>query len=257
MHDGKPTIAFLFLVYDRVMHPKNWKRFWQDAEEGEDYVIYSHIKNIKSDKTQDFLKTNRVRRVKTGWCEAGLVHAHQKLMDAALENPKVDHLILVSGECIPLRTFELLRRNLMNDPRSRVHFKGNHLIFKGRHDMMYHDQWMCLNRSDASYIMSKHGRKVLQQNLDEWNELDAQDQYLHSCYDEYLVGSVLRERYGETYKEEIRTQMFTYRLFDGPSPIRWTMKDLPDKLPHMRRNCFFGRKYDAESAKYILEIVHG
>lgn len=253
----EPVVAFIFLVYENVKHEDNWLTYWNDYTMGKDYFVFAHVKTVTK-QTQSFLKSGLVPVVETGWCEPGLVDAHLQLISAALKSSKnITHLMLVSGECIPLRTYEELRNELATDPRSRLNYKLNHRMFRGRKDMIYHDQWMCINRYDAQLVHSKWGRNVIDHNKTIWDKLDDQGLYLMSCYDEYLVGSVLHQHYGTDLDEAVKFGMFTYRYFPpgGASPVRWNAKKMIPRLKYMRRS-FFGRKYNDKAARYINGFIH-
>ena len=100
---SKPKIAFCFLLYDTVLHKSIWEDFFSQ-DKNCTHTIYSHVKKITKN-TPQWIKKNKTRKVKTGWCEENLIFAWVQMLKKAMKNKENKYFALLSGECIPLFTY--------------------------------------------------------------------------------------------------------------------------------------------------------
>lgn len=112
----KPKVGLCFLVYHGVKHPAVWERFFREGTD-DDYEIIAHIKKPTKD-TQSWLKARRVRSARTGHCEFGLVSAHLKMVRQCLALG-CSHCLLISQDCVPLRTRDDLLAQVKRMTKSR------------------------------------------------------------------------------------------------------------------------------------------
>ena len=143
-------IAFLFLLTDKLVHSEIWDKFFNNANPNK-YTIYSHIKK-NTNKIPKYISDFRIKTIPTGRCEESLVTAFLLLVKKALEDPSNKFFILLSGECIPLYTFNKIYKNITQDGRSRISM--NELGINDNENIQKADQWVILNRKSAN-VFSK------------------------------------------------------------------------------------------------------
>ena len=142
-------IAFCFLLYDKVKHNKEWETFFK-GDSTKSHTIYSHLKTI-NEETQDWIKENKIKSIKTGWCEESLVYAWIRMIKEGLRNPKNKYFILLSGECIPLYTFNETYKKIMNTKKSFINIDDEDI--KRITGLYWASQWCILHRKHARLLV--------------------------------------------------------------------------------------------------------
>lgn len=257
-------LAFCFLVYDSVQHAKNWEDLFGGAPESS-YTVYAHVKRASRD-TQQWLKKAAIKRVTTKWCAAGLVRAHVALLREALLDTHNEHFALVSQSCVPTMTLQEMQRRIRKDPRSRMYFPpvdAPGYMLEDHKSMRAHHSWWLLNRDDAKYICDTMTDAWIRKEEDRIDALDVEQWYW--CFDEYLIGSVLRARHGEVgtrrFQRHIRNRPSTFAQFSSPTaehPIVWRDVDLVQGdvwQRIVRQGCFFARKFTASGAARMRRLA--
>lgn len=108
-------IGLCFLITADVSNPQLWEKWWDGNEDK--ISIYSHYsKGKESGVTIPWLKKNRVRAVPTKWGDISLVNAEAELYKEGLKDKSNMFFILLSGTCIPVRTFDYVYKRVMRSP---------------------------------------------------------------------------------------------------------------------------------------------
>lgn len=148
-------IAFLFLTMDKVKHQRLWEDFFSIADDKK-YTIYSHPASI-TDKTSEWIKNNKVKIAKTSWCSINLVKAQCNMIEKAMGDRHNTHFMLLSGDCIPLYTFDETYRKVTRLKRSCLYFHLSTPFLNRETETdikMYHaDQWNILTRKNAKDLL--------------------------------------------------------------------------------------------------------
>ena len=164
-------LALCFLVTKNI---KNLDVFEQWISGYEHLVnIYAHFSEIGT-IDQPILLKNRVHAVPTKWGDISLIYAEAELYKEALKNTDNAFFILLSENCIPVRSFEYTYNRLMSDKkRGILAYRdvgkfypddcepfmsegscGKLLDKFGFYDHVYAaDQWKALSRSNAKDFM--------------------------------------------------------------------------------------------------------
>ncbi len=112
-------IAICFLITADVSNPQVWEEWWRGHEDK--VSIYSHYSRGKEQNvTIPWLKLNRVKPVPTRWGDISLINAEAELYKKAYEKKYNTFFILVSGTCIPVRSFEYIYNRLMRSPKKGI-----------------------------------------------------------------------------------------------------------------------------------------
>ncbi len=152
-----PKIAYLFLVYGDTTQPKLWQRYFEGHEDTT--VICCHAANREATVTP-FLKDNLIPYwVSTAWGGLGLVMAQIELTRYALRDPAVERVVLCSGSCCPIKTYEQTYSALFEQDKSWVRTSTQIIerMAKVTHlDVSSHrknEQWVMLTRKHATMLV--------------------------------------------------------------------------------------------------------
>jgi len=153
----KPKVAYLFLVYGDINHPNVWERYFEGHEDTTKICCHAADRSITH---TPFLKDNLIPYwVSTGWGSLGLVMAQIELTRYALRDPNVERIVLCSGTCAPIKTYQETYDSVFAHDKSWIGLynqytarmaKVTHLD-KSSHRK--HSQWVMLTRRHASMIV--------------------------------------------------------------------------------------------------------
>jgi len=165
-----PKVAYLFLIDDALWHPLVWSNFFKGAADT-DYVIYVHATDtdlIASGHIEGLDGAKIIQMVPNGWC--ALFGVEVALVAAALEDESVQHLIFVSADSVPLKSFAETHQMLTTDAEhstfctSSEERTGTACGFFSSWDSSSlfpkHEQWITLSRLHAIALM-KYARSAL------------------------------------------------------------------------------------------------
>ena len=117
--DYHGKIAFLFLIYDQIHHDDLWAEFFRAADPHR-YSIYVHAKTRTAPLSPLFehchLPPSAI--VPTEYATISLVHAQNRLLQAALHDVENRKFVFVSGACIPIKPFRICCDCLLRDDRA-------------------------------------------------------------------------------------------------------------------------------------------
>lgn len=110
-------IAFCFLIYDEISQEELWNDFFSLAPK-DSYSIYVHYKNNKPLKYFEDYKLKDC--IDTSHAHVSLIHAYNRLFQEAFKDEDNVKVCIVSGTCIPLKSFEYVYDFLTKD--DKAHF---------------------------------------------------------------------------------------------------------------------------------------
>lgn len=243
-------VAFCFLLYDSVKHPSYWEDFF-DQDDKDTHTVYSHLKKT-TDKTQHWIKRNRVKTVKTDYCAISLVHAWIQMLRKALKNNDNQYFCILSGECIPLFPYKQVYSKITRSKKSRVNLDMLAEVYVET-GWYYADQWVILTRREAKLLVklrdTKEGRQFSKKVTQDIGDF---------CPDEVIPVNWFVKHYGKPsskkYRKHIRNIYSTYTFWDGIhySPRKFTapqLRSMRDKICSSK--AVFGRKFYATAAKQL------
>ena len=132
---NRSVLAFLFLVYHSIANEAAWSRFFDSApaQLSDSWMVVVHHKKREKGEEGDALKlgawgrrmkeegklvvVEESRLVSTEYCTYSLVDAELVLIASALEDDargkKIEQLVLVSGDTLPIRSFAFVHSTAM------------------------------------------------------------------------------------------------------------------------------------------------
>lgn len=245
-------IAFCFLLYNTVKHSKIWEDFFSQ-DEGNTHSIYTHLKS-SDEKTQKWLKKHRVPSIKTEYCKLSLVYAWIQLLQHALKDPSNKYFIILSGECVPVFTYNKVYQKITRSKKSRINIDAHGCV---THETGYYwaDQWCILNRKHAELLVklktTEEGRKFAKKVTKEI--------IYDFCPDEIVPVNWFAKKYGKIsgkkFQKEFRRIPTTFTHWDNygswsPKKLNKTMlKKLHKKI--CESGAVFARKFYGTSAKQV------
>ena len=105
-------IAFCFLIYDIINHEKLWYKFFENVDKNK-YNIYIHYKSNVLLKYFEKYKLDNCIETKYG--DISLVYAYNLLFKKALDDKENYKFCILSGACIPLKSFDYVYKFLIQD----------------------------------------------------------------------------------------------------------------------------------------------
>jgi len=276
---GSGSIAFCFLLYSKLDNPKQWDLFFKNVPQNK-YTIYSHLKII-NEETQDYISKNAIQSIETEWGTYSLLEASLLLYHEALKNKNNKHIILLSGACIPIYSFDHIYNELMSDNKSRIHGK-----YLREHNIWAASQWMTLSRDDALSITrlldpddkvafdfkkywirqtDTNGRGFLSGSLgsDEVMPINWFI-YIYSLKDNLKKGLIYSQKLepkliknainSNDFQKHIKIACTTFAYFkkNATSPINFSNKhNLGEKMDIMCNNCIFSRKFSNDKNTFV------
>lgn len=257
-YNPRPTnnnIAFCFLLYDHVVHGKIWEQFFSsDNYPVKAYSIYTHLKTI-TDKTQNWVLKNKIQTIETAWCDKSLVYAWINMIKKALLDKNNKYFALLSGECIPLHTYDKTYEKITSVEKSRLGMYKDRKM--GNIDKA--DQWMILNRKHAKMLVKlstteegKNFVKNLKDILGEENEYGCPDEIYPILWFIHKYGKPSSESFKSEFKNEITT--FTYWDYEKSMYPKHPVRFTSPKMEQMKKDIcksIFARKFNAKSARLL------
>ena len=120
---GKPKIAFLFIIRQKIPFEPLWERFFASGADNDSYSIYTHASWWVDDFPTTSLFHNRSISTKpVQRFDISLVDVVRRLLAFALLDADKANMwfVLVSEACIPVRSFTYVYDYLMNSTTSFV-----------------------------------------------------------------------------------------------------------------------------------------
>ena len=231
------SIAFCFLLTNKVVHIDVWEEFFSGVPT-DLYDIYSHIKTVDTKKIPKWIIDKKIPTIKTAWCGESLISATADMFREALRNKNNKHFILLSGECIPLYSFNHIYKELMKDGRTRIDYK-----YDENYDSYCQSQWMSLNRDSAKVFINIEAH---------YGDLEKIE-HTH-CPDEIYPIHFLMDHL-KNFDENISNKSLTYTKWSPTAmhPFKFNQVNLNDK--EIRKICesksLFARKFFKTAAGKI------
>jgi hypothetical protein len=151
-------IAFCFLITNEINHEELWYNFFKNIDHNK-YNIYIHYKDTYNLKYFSKYVLNNCRITK--WGKVSLVLASNILFREALKDNDNYKFILLSGSCIPIKSFDYIYDFLINDNNSYFNLypfvdQDRLCVIKNFFDTKFISkahQWVILNRFIINRIL--------------------------------------------------------------------------------------------------------
>ena len=151
-------IALCFMVYDKIQCEDIWEKWITPNKDKIKIVI--HSKRPLEIGLKDYVQ---IPTIETKWGDFSLVEATIALYKEAIKDETVEYCILLSGSCIPIKSFNHVYETLISSGEKsisnvmgsgRLGF-GNTIFPLARESISKHEQWIILNRKHCQYVIDE------------------------------------------------------------------------------------------------------
>lgn len=163
-------IAFCFLIYDIINCEELWHLFFKNVDKSK-YNIYIHYKS--NTPLAYFEKYKLATTIETKYEDQTIPLAYNLLFRTAYDDKENVKFVILSGSCIPLKSFDYIYRELTKDSY------GYFNICDSEH--CYPNCDTLLNVLDKKYISKSHNWFILNRKLVEQLCFDKDD-FLNTHY---------------------------------------------------------------------------
>ena len=163
-------IAFCFLIYDTIIHEELWNIFF-DSVDTNKYSIYIHYKTNKPLKY--FEKHKLTNCIETKYADKTLSLAQNILFREAYKDADNYKFQMVSGSCVPLKSFNFIYDKLIADDYGYLNVSPQSQCFPNCDCL--------LNVIELKNIAKSHQWLILNRKLVE-NLCFDKDEYLNEHY---------------------------------------------------------------------------
>jgi hypothetical protein len=249
-------IALCFLVYENIECEEVWLKWFQGNEDK--INIYIHSKNNYIPSNSFFKeKSIQIPTVSTTWARLGIVNATINLFKEALTNDENKMFVLLSGNCIPVKSFEYIYSELLSN-ENRSYSKINEMdIDDGRYELIFNRILKLKNIENPKEIVKKHHQwiivckdhvKFICENYNFISELYEDSYYPDECW-------FLSLMYFYNKQNEVVERYTTFTNWDNAGPHPKTYYEISDEeLNNILQNKehLFARKF-TKNTPFLVE----
>ena len=245
-----PKIAFLFLIYNSINQEDLWSQFFENVDP-EKYSIHIHYKSNK--KLKHFEDHKLSKCIRTKYAHVSIIHAHNALIQSALEDPANTKFINLSQACIPLKPFDDIYSALTKDNYAHFNILPQEQCFpRCKRLLQYIPEdkisksynWFILNRHLAQ-MLSRHSKSYINQR---YKKIFCPEE--HYYISELLLMEAM-DQVRATFNKTDEATTFTnwsdmsYR-FPSEKNLKTYTSISPEEVDHLlKAPCLFGRKFEA------------
>jgi len=156
--DTKKCLGLCFLIYDRINHEELWNNWLKNVDEDK-YKIFIHYKNNKELKYFEKYKLNNC--IKTNYTDYTIPLAYNLLFREAYKNNNIYKFIILSGACIPLKSFDYIYDKLIADTYGYFNICRPEQCFPWCNSLKPHIDNSLISKSHNWFILNR----ILVENL--------------------------------------------------------------------------------------------
>jgi hypothetical protein len=165
-------IAFCYLIYDQIENEELWNAFFSNV----DKTLFNIYIHYKENKPLYFLEEYKLPEcIDTKYADVSLIHAQNKMFQYAYEHDTDNYkFVLLSGSCIPLKSFKIMYNKLTNTTKGFLNICLSEKILTNCKSLLEYfprerigkaSQWIILNRfliEKIAYIKQKTIQSIFQ-----------------------------------------------------------------------------------------------
>jgi hypothetical protein len=253
-------IAFCFLINDIINHEEIWAHYFSNIDK-EKYSIYIHY---KIEKKLKYFQENKIESIDTKYEDHSIPLAYNVLFRNAYEDEDNYKFVIVSGSCIPLKSFNFVYEMLTKDnlgyfnecPTSQCYPNCNKLlnVIEEKYISKSHN-WFILNRRLVKELCFDND-DFLKNN---YNTVYAPAEYFYYTFIK-LLG--LQKEIVVTHNQANNATTFTnWEGMDYKYPSKFGLKNYneiseEELLLLLRSRCIFGRKFTTACFRTLLNSLY-
>ena len=158
-------IALCFMLYDKIQCEYLWEEWLCTNIERVSIIVHSKLPiQIQSQLLKRCVC--QIPTIPTNWGDFSLVEATLLLYKEAIKDENVEYCILLSGSCIPVKSFDYVYETLLSsNGKSISNVMGSGKLGLGdsiipivKKLISKHEQWIILNRKHCEYVLKNSSR---------------------------------------------------------------------------------------------------
>lgn len=255
-------VAFCFLIYDSIHHEELWNLFFSDVDPSR-YSIYIHY---KTDKPLKFFERYKLKQcIPTKYCDMTIVLAYNILFREAYQDEENYKFVILSGSCIPLKSFDHVYNKLTLDHYGYFNVCPQSQCFPNCDSLLSVMEKKYISKAHNWFILNRKLVKNLCFDKDEivkklYQKIYAPEEYFYYTYIKILN---LEDEIRTTENESNGATTFTnwqgmdYKYVSERSIKNYSHISHEEILYLLGSKCLFGRKFNKEcfSSLFIPEYI--
>ncbi|MEO2048838.1 MAG: beta-1,6-N-acetylglucosaminyltransferase [Pirellulales bacterium] len=157
--------AFLFMVYDEILHEDLWHDHFFTGVSDSKYSIYIHYKPELELMTKHYKEKVLPFCTETEWAKVSLLIAQNLLLSEALKDKANERFVILSQSCVPVKTFDHVGKVIYQTDKSFFNERPKEFLRRyriietifGEHQVYKASAWCILNRKHASLLAARDG----------------------------------------------------------------------------------------------------
>lgn len=256
-------LAFCFLIYDTIAHEDLWSLFFNNID-SDKYTIYIHHKSNKPLKYFEKYKLSNC--IETKWEDETITLAYNYLFREAYKDADNYKFIILSGNCIPFKSFNFIYKALTKDNFGYFNiclpcrWYSNCLTLEKFVEKKYISKshnWFILNRKLVENLCLDKDKLI----IDQYKKIFAPCEYYYYTYIKVLG---LEEEIITTLDVSNDATTFTnwgnvtsYRYKRPTYGITLYNSITEEELLYLLfSKCFFGRKFSPECSQSLQNKIY-
>lgn len=245
-------IAFCFLIYDRMNHEELWRIFFSNIDRRK-YTIYIHYKENKPLKYFNHYKLKKC--IETRYENHTIPLAYNLLFREAFKNLDNYKFLILSGSCIPMKSFNHIYDKLIKDKFGYFNTNNKSECFPNCRHLRGVIEEKFISKSHDWFIMNRKLVKNLCFDKDEflnkhYNKIYAPAEYFYYTFIKLLK---LEKEIITTHMASDKATTFTnwwktdYKYVNPNGIIKYYGSISKEELLYLLNGqCLFGRKFKEE-----------
>ena len=254
-------IGFCFLIYDEIVLEELWNIFFKNVDIKK-YGIYIHYKINKPLKYFDKFKLKNC--IETKYADITLIHAHNVLFKAALED-NCYKIISLSQSCVPLKSFDYVYKFLTRDCFGHFNVMPNKQCFPRCEKLLKYYKIEHIKKSSNWFILNRNICNVIVNiRKDEINKMYGE---IGSPEEHFFITTVYKNYLEKEIKEtpNLSNDATTFTNWPNMNYKYVFRPNIGDRMPKhyndisdeeleylMNSKCLFGRKFTKECYNRFL-----
>uniref|UniRef100_A0A6C0ISH7 Core-2/I-Branching enzyme n=1 Tax=viral metagenome TaxID=1070528 RepID=A0A6C0ISH7_9ZZZZ len=254
-------IAFCFLIYDSINCEELWNIFFKNVDINK-YSIYIHYKTNKQLKYFEKYKLNNC--IETKYEDQTIPKAYNVLFKQAYKDSNNYKFIIISGSCIPFKSFNFIYNKLTQDDKGYFNVCPKEQCFPNCEPLLDHISKKYISKSHNWFILNRKLVENLCINKDEI--LDTQFKNIYAPAEYYYITYInllkLDNEIITTLNESNNSTTFTNWVgVNYKFPCYRSLKNYnsisSEEIEHLLHSeCLFGRKFTRESIMCFINKTY-
>jgi hypothetical protein len=157
-------IAFCFLIYNEIIYENLWYDFLKNSDKNK-YNIYIHYKENKKLKHFEKYKLQLEEIIPTKYADISIVYAQNQLYKKAFTDENNYKFIILSQNCIPIKSFDYIYDFLTKDDSSYFNICNPGDFFSNGKEALKYLSYEKIHKAHKYCILNRTALDIIFKNL--------------------------------------------------------------------------------------------